>query len=86
MITTADQNLVRKFNTAVVLNNIRHQAPLSRAEVAKNTGLNRSTVSQIINSLLESGLVQETILQTDRIGRPGVLLELNPQGGFAIGI
>jgi len=86
MITTADQNLVRKFNTAVVLNTIRHRAPLSRAEVAKHTGLNRSTVSQIINALLERKLVQETILQSDRVGRPGLLLELNPAGGFAIGI
>jgi glucokinase-like ROK family protein len=86
MVTTADHNLVRKFNTAVVLNSIRHHAPLSRAEVAKFTGLNRSTVSQIINTLLERKLVQETILQTDRVGRPGLLLELNPSGGFAIGI
>ncbi|NMB55040.1 MAG: ROK family transcriptional regulator [Leptolinea sp.] len=86
MVTTADQNLVRKFNTAVVLNTIRHHAPLSRAEVAKFTGLNRSTVSQIINTLLDRKLVQETILQSDRIGRPGLLLELNPSGGFAIGI
>lgn len=86
MVTTADQNLVRKFNTAVVLNTIRHNAPLSRAEVAKFTGLNRSTVSQIINALLERKLVQETILQSDRVGRPGLLLELNPSGGFAIGI
>lgn len=86
MVTTADQNLVRKFNTAVVLNTIRQHAPLSRAEVAKFTGLNRSTVSQIINTLLDRKLVQETTLQVDRIGRPGLLLELNPSGGFAIGI
>jgi glucokinase-like ROK family protein len=86
MVTTADQNLVRKFNTAVVLNTIRQHTPLSRAEVAKFTGLNRSTVSQIINALLERKLVQETILQSDRVGRPGLLLELNPSGGFAIGI
>ena len=86
MVTTADQNLVRKFNTAVVLNTIRHHAPLSRAEVAKHTGLNRSTVSQIINTLLDRKLVQETILQSDRVGRPGLLLDLNPAGGFAIGL
>lgn len=86
MVTTADQNLVRKFNTGVVLNTIRHHAPLSRAEVAKHTGLNRSTVSQIINALLERKFVQETILQSDRVGRPGLLLELDPAGGFAIGI
>lgn len=86
MVTTADQNLVRKFNTAVVLNILRHHAPLSRAELATYSGLNRSTISAIINVLLEDKLVQETILQSDRIGRPGMLLELNPSGGFAVGI
>lgn len=86
MVTTADQNLVRKFNTGVVLDILRRRAPLSRAELATNTGLNRSTVSSIINRLLDEGLVQETIFQSDRVGRPGMLLELNPAGGFAVGI
>jgi glucokinase-like ROK family protein len=83
---TADQNLVRKFNTAVVLDILRRQAPVSRAEVAACTGLNRSTISSIINGLLDDGLVQETTLQSDRVGRPGMLLELNPAGGFAVGV
>ena len=83
---TADQNLVRKFNTAVVLDVLRRQAPVSRAELAACTGLNRSTISSIVNGLLNEGLVQETILQSDRVGRPGMLLELNPAGGFAVGV
>src|SRR5512146_2547035 len=86
MFTTADQNLVRKLNTALVINTLRRRAPLSRAELAASTGLNRSTISSIINELLANRLVQETTLQSDRIGRPGMLLELNPQGGFAVGI
>jgi glucokinase-like ROK family protein len=86
MTATADQNLVRKFNTAVVLDILRRQAPVSRAEVAACTGLNRSTISSIINGLLDDGLVQETTLQSDRVGRPGMLLELNPAGGFAVGV
>jgi glucokinase-like ROK family protein len=86
MSATADQNLVRKFNTAVVLDILRRQAPVSRAEVAACTGLNRSTISSIVNGLLEDGLVQETTLQSDRVGRPGMLLELNPGGGFAVGV
>ena len=86
MITTADQNLVRKFNTAVAINTLRHRAPLSRAELASCTGLNRSTVSSIVNQLLTEGLVQETTFQSDRVGRPGLLLELNPAGGFAVGV
>lgn len=83
---TADQGLIRKLNTAILLDALRRFAPLSRAELAARTGLNRSSVSIIINSLIEEGLVQETDLQTSKIGRPGMLLELNPKGGFAIGI
>ena len=83
---TADQGLIRKLNTAILLDALRRFAPLSRAELAARTGLNRSTVSSIVNSLIEEGLIQETDLQNSKIGRPGMLLELNPKGGFAIGI
>jgi glucokinase-like ROK family protein len=83
---TADQGLLRKLNTAVVLDILRRFAPLSRAELAARTGLNRSTVSLIVNNLIEEGFVQETELQSPKIGRPGMLLVLNPKGGFAVGV
>lgn len=83
---TADQNWMRRFNRAVVLDVLRRHVSLSRAELAAHTGLNRSTISAIINGLLADGLVQETALQSDRVGRPGMLLELNPAGGFAVGV
>jgi len=83
---TADQGLIRKLNTAVLLDALRRFAPLSRAELASRTGLNRSTVSIIVNNLIEEGLIQETYLQNCKVGRPGMMLELNPKGGFAIGI
>jgi glucokinase-like ROK family protein len=85
-LATADQALIRKMNTAILLDALRRFAPLSRAELAARTGLNRSTVSIIINRLIEEGLIQETDLQSAKVGRPGMLLELNPKGGFAIGI
>jgi glucokinase-like ROK family protein len=83
---TADQGLIRKLNIAVILDILRRYAPLSRAELAARTGLNRSTVSIIVNNLIEEGFVQETELQSSRIGRPGMLLVLNPKGGFAVGV
>jgi len=83
---TADQGLVRKLNTVVILDTLRRFAPLSRAELAGRTGLNRSTVSAIVNSLINEGFVQETDLQSDRVGRPGMQLVLNPKGGFAVGL
>lgn len=85
-INTADQVYVRKVNTAILLNLLRLEAPLSRAELAKQTGLNRSTVSSIIAELLEVRLVRETELQKDKVGRPGMSLELNPAAGCVVGV
>ena len=82
----ADQNFIRKRNASIVLNQLRLYAPLSRAELAKRIGLNRSTVSSIVSQLLNEDQIIETELQTDKIGRPGLLLELNPKGGCALGV
>ncbi len=83
---TADQELVRKVNTSIILNTLRLCAPISRAELAGRTGLNRSTVSNIVNSLIEQGLVHETELQGSRVGRPSISLMLNPEGGAVVGV
>lgn len=83
----ADQLYVRRLNTRTVSECLRLNSPLSRAELAKHTGLNRSTISSIIGELIERGFVRETEIQSDsRIGRPGMLLEFNPEGGCAIGV
>ena len=82
----SDQAFVREFNTSVVMDYIRLYAPISRAELAVRTGLNRSTITLIINELIDRGFVQETALQDSRIGRPGMLLQFDPKGGFAIGV
>lgn len=85
--TTADQALVRKLNTSLILDCLRTQGPLSRARLAAAVGLNRSTVSSLINDLLEENLVREIGLQvSEGGGRPGMLLELNPEGGCAVGV
>jgi glucokinase-like ROK family protein len=85
-VRIADQELVRKVNKSIVLNTLRLQAPISRADVAKTTGLNRSTVSNIINSLIDEGLVWENELQDSRGGRPAISLALRPDGGAVIGV
>lgn len=82
----ADQALLRKLNTSAVMDCIRLCAPLSRAEMAAKTGLNRSTISSIVDELIDRGFVRETQRQDPTIGRPGMLLQLNPDCGCAIGI
>lgn len=82
---TADQAFVRKHNTAIILDRLRLHAPLSRADISNQTGLNRSTVSSIVNELIRARLVRETELLKSKLGRPGMSLELSPEGACAIG-
>jgi glucokinase-like ROK family protein len=83
---TGDQDKVRKINKSIVLNTLRLHAPISRARVANHTGLNRSTVSNIVNALIEEGLVFEEKQENSGIGRPGISLGLRPDGGAVIGV
>lgn len=83
---TADQELVRKVNTSLVLDALRLHSPISRAELATITRLNRSTVSNITKALIEDGLVFESDIMESKIGRPGIALALRPEGGAVIGV
>ena len=84
---TADQSLMRELNASIVMDCIRLNAPLSRADLASDTGLTRSTVSLIVNDLISRGFVQESTLRQDpKVGRPGLLIEFNPRGGFVVGV
>jgi glucokinase-like ROK family protein len=83
---TADQAWVRRMNRAIILEVFRTHITLSRARLATETGLNPSTVSSIIGELIQENLIRETDLIQSSTGRPGRLLELNPEGGCALGI
>lgn len=83
----ADQKTVRRHNLGLVLKNVAHGGRRSRAKVSAETGLNPSTVSSLVTDLIEWGLVREVGVEQDgSIGRPGRSLELNPDGGAALGI
>ena len=84
--TTADQMLVRKLNTSRILDCLRTRSPISRAGLSSIVGLNRSTVSSLINGLIVEGFVREIGLQASARGRPGMLLEIDPGGGCAVGV
>ena len=82
--------LLRKLNTTDVLRTIRADGPLSRAQLAKTTGLSQPTVNQIATGLIGAGLVleesSETPGQPARRGRPGSLLSFNAGAGHVLGI
>jgi glucokinase-like ROK family protein len=85
-LRTGDQALVREINLAVIMDKLREQAPLSRAALAEMTGLNKTTVSSLVTELIEKQFVHEVGYQTSGIGRPAMLIELNPGAGFIVGV
>ncbi len=74
------------MNRTVILSVFRTQKSISRAKLAQQTGLNPSTVSSIIGELIQENLIREADYIQSATGRPGRLLELNPNGGCAMGI
>ncbi|GMA99798.1 ROK family transcriptional regulator [Pelosinus sp. IPA-1] len=83
---TADQILVKQINKAIALNTIYKKKPISRAEIAKVTGLNKSTVSALVDELLAEELIMETGTGESQGGRKPVHLSINKEVGNIIGI
>lgn len=70
----ATQGTSREINRQIVLNLVRANQPISRADLARTMGLRRGSVSLIVNDLLESGLIVEGATgKTDRGRKPTFL-------------
>lgn len=77
---------IRDINRRIVLNYVRDRCPISRAEIARQTALQRSTVSTIVDSLITEGLIEEIGMGQSTGGRCPTLLKLNTEGAAALGI
>lgn len=80
-----DSEYIRSLNRGVVLAAIRDHEPVSRAAIAKRTGLSRSTCSLIVDELLDRTLISEVGKGASSGGRPGVLLTMNYEAGVTVG-
>jgi predicted NBD/HSP70 family sugar kinase len=79
-------NTIRDINRQIVLNYVREREPISRAEIARETELQRSTVSAIVEDLKTEGLVEEVGEGESTGGRRPTLLKLRAAGPIAIGV
>ncbi|MCM3478724.1 ROK family transcriptional regulator [Caldibacillus thermoamylovorans] len=83
---TGNQQLVKQINKTLVLETILHEAPISRADISQKVGLNKGTVSSLVNELLEDQLIYESGPGQSSGGRRPVILLFNDKAGFSIGI
>lgn len=77
---------IRDINRQIVLNYVREREPISRAAIARETNLQRSTVSAIVDALKAEGLVEEGGEGESTGGRPPTMLRLRTAGAIAIGV
>ena len=78
---------VKNINKHTVLDLIRFTpGGISRVEVARRLGLSRAAVTTIVNDLMECEIINETEHVNNHNGRPPVVLEVNPNRGYVVGM
>jgi len=76
-VELASSETARSINRDIVLQMIRSRQPVSRAELARLSGLQRSTISLIIEQLIQEEWVREGAVARKPRGRRPTLLGLN---------
>ena len=83
----ARQDALRQHNLALVLQHIAGAEPVSRARIAADTSLTKTTVSSLVDDLVSARLVTELGPEArGEIGRPGSALALNRAGFVGVGL
>lgn len=77
---------MKSVNKSIILNKIRTDAPISRAQIAKETKLTPPTVSSNVKELIEQGIVIESKLGESQGGRKPTMLLINQKAFYVIGV
>lgn len=81
------QESVKKHNLVLVADRIiKGQGEMSRADLARETGLTRATLSRIVTTMVECGIVVESEPSRSSGGRPAIPLKPAPRTYVAIGV
>ena len=82
----ANQSRVRDYNERLVLSLVRRHGSLAKSQIARRSGLSAQTVSVIMRSLENDGLLLKGEPQRGKVGQPSIPMRLNPSGVFSIGL
>ncbi|MCB1489464.1 MAG: ROK family transcriptional regulator [Bauldia sp.] len=77
---------VGRHNRRVILHALRVHGNLSRAELARFTGLTPQAVANIVDTLMTAGLVREAGRRKAQRGQPPIAIEIANDGGYAVGV
>ncbi len=78
------QEIARERNLSLIVKALHAESPATRPDLARKTGINRTTVSSLVEELVDHELVREVGYDSSGLGRRSLLLELNPSIGFVV--
>ena len=82
----ATQQQTKAHNDSLVLSTIYDAEAISRAAIARHTGLSRTSVGEAVGELLERGLVEEIGRGHPSGGKPPILLQVKGEARHVIGV
>jgi len=82
----ATRQQTKAHNSRLILKTIYDEGEVSRADIARVTGLTRTTVSDAVAELIEGGLVAEVGLGPSAGGKPPILLSVVDNARYLIGV
>lgn len=83
----ADRSLlVRQFSRRAVAEALLHQGPISRADLAKSTGLSKQTMSEVMATLESEGFARTAGRTSGNVGRTAVKYEIAADAAYSLGV
>lgn len=77
---------VRDYNERLILQTVRMQGAIPKAQIARLTGLTPQTVSTIVSEFENEGLLRRLEPKKGKVGQPSIPFEINPDGALSIGV
>jgi len=81
-----DTSGLRAYNERLIMDALLRAGALSKAELARETGLSGQAASVIVNRLLAEGLLIKRDKIRGQIGQPSTPIAPNPDGAFSLGV
>lgn len=85
----SNHQLLKQNNHNLIKKYIYRHSPISRVEIAQQLGLTTATITGMVNPMISSGLLRETVAPTEEAksaGRPRMMLEFVPEAYYICGV
>ena len=85
----SNHQLLKQKNHNLIKKYIYRNSPISRVEIAQQLGLTTATITGMVNPMISSGLLRETVASAEQVkgaGRPRMMLEFVPEAYYVCGV